>query len=110
MGWDGRLAGNWNCGEAIMVKAILGKKLGMTQIFGENGDVVPVTLLKAGPCVVIQRKTATKDGYEAAQLGLVEVRLRRAGDQGDAKGILSARRQTPHVFSAKFGWRKAPGK
>ena len=57
----------------IMVKAILGKKLGMTQVFGENGDAVPVTLLKAGPCVVIQRKTATKDGYEAAQLGLVEV-------------------------------------
>ncbi len=56
-----------------MVKAILGKKLGTTQVFGENGDAVPVTLLKAGPCVVIQRKTATKDGYEAAQLGLVEV-------------------------------------
>ena len=56
-----------------MVKAILGKKLGMTQVFGENGDAVPVTLLRAGPCVVIQRKTATKDGYEAAQLGLVEV-------------------------------------
>ncbi len=56
-----------------MVKAILGKKLGMTQVFGENGNVVPVTLLKAGPCVVIQRKTVTNDGYEAAQLGFVEV-------------------------------------
>jgi large subunit ribosomal protein L3 len=56
-----------------MVKAILGKKLGMTQVFSESGDAVPVTLLKAGPCVVVQRKTATKDGYEAAQLGLVEV-------------------------------------
>jgi len=56
-----------------MVKAILGKKLGMTQIFAENGDAVPVTLLKAGPCVVVQRKTAAKDGYEAAQIGLVEV-------------------------------------
>lgn len=56
-----------------MVKAILGKKLGMTQLFSENGDVLPVTLLKAGPCVVVQRKTAAKDGYEAAQLGLVEV-------------------------------------
>jgi large subunit ribosomal protein L3 len=60
-------------GEVIMVKAILGKKLGMTQVFSESGDAVPVTLLKAGPCIVIQRKTATKDGYEAAQLGLVEV-------------------------------------
>ena len=55
-----------------MVGAILGKKLGMTQIFRANGDVVPATVLKAGPCVVIQRKTAAKDGYEAAQLGLVE--------------------------------------
>jgi large subunit ribosomal protein L3 len=64
---------NCRCGEAIMLKAILGKKLGMTQIFGENGDVVPVTVLKTGPCVVIQRKTAAKDGYDAAQIGLVEV-------------------------------------
>ena len=56
-----------------MLKAILGKKLGMTQIFAENGDVVPVTVLKAGPCVVIQRKTVAKDGYDAAQIGLVEV-------------------------------------
>ena len=56
-----------------MVNAILGKKIGMTQIFKENGDVVPATVLKAGPCVVVQRKTAAKDGYEAVQLGLVEV-------------------------------------
>jgi len=56
-----------------MVNAILGKKLGMTQVFAENGDVIPVTVLKAGPCVVVQRKTAQKDGYEAAQLGLVEL-------------------------------------
>ena len=51
----------------------MGKKLGMTQVFSESGDAVPVTLLKAGPCIVVQRKTASKDGYEAAQLGLVEV-------------------------------------
>ena len=56
-----------------MVNAILGKKLGMTQIFAENGDVIPVTVLKAGPCVVVQRKTTQTDGYDAAQLGLVEV-------------------------------------
>jgi len=56
-----------------MVNAILGKKVGMTQVFGENGDVVPVTVLKAGPCVVVQRKTAPKEGYESAQLGLVEL-------------------------------------
>ncbi len=56
-----------------MVNAILGKKLGMTQIFAADGAVVPVTVLKAGPCVVVQRKTREKDGYEAAQLGLVEM-------------------------------------
>jgi len=56
-----------------MVKAILGKKLGMTQVFAENGDVTPVTVLKAGPCIVIQRKTAGREGYDAAQLGLVEL-------------------------------------
>lgn len=65
-----------------MVNAILGKKLGMTQVFQENGDLIPATVLKAGPCVVIQRKTAQKDGYEAVQLGLVEMpgpkRLTRA--------------------------------
>lgn len=55
-----------------MVSAILGKKLGMTQIFKANGDRVPATVLKAGPCVVVQRKTRENDGYEAAQLGLVE--------------------------------------
>lgn len=56
-----------------MVSAILGKKLGMTQVFEAGGDVVPATVLKAGPCIVTQRKTAAKDGYEAAQLGLVEI-------------------------------------
>jgi large subunit ribosomal protein L3 len=56
-----------------MVGAILGKKLGMTQVFEAGGDVVPATVLKTGPCIVIQRKTAAKDGYEAAQLGLVEI-------------------------------------
>ena len=55
-----------------MVTGMIGKKMGMTQIFATDGQVVPVTVLKAGPCVVVQRKTAARDGYEAAQLGLVE--------------------------------------
>jgi len=55
-----------------MVTGIIGRKLGMTQIFAADGRVVPVTVLKAGPCVVVQLKTAAKDGYDAAQLGLVE--------------------------------------
>jgi len=56
----------------MAVPGILGKKLGMTQLFAEDGSVVPVTVLKAGPCVVVQRKTRKADGYEAVQLGLVE--------------------------------------
>jgi large subunit ribosomal protein L3 len=55
-----------------MVNGILGKKIGMTQLFDDKGDVRPVTILQAGPCVVTQLKTATRDGYEAAQIGLVE--------------------------------------
>ena len=52
------------------VSGILGKKIGMTQVFDDNGEVHPITVLQAGPCVVTQLKTATKDGYEAAQIGL----------------------------------------
>ncbi|MBV9746913.1 MAG: 50S ribosomal protein L3 [Acidobacteriia bacterium] len=55
-----------------MSPGILGKKLGMTQVFNADGQVVPVTLVKAGPCVVTQRKTPARDGYDAVQLGLVE--------------------------------------
>ncbi len=57
---------------ATRVTGILGKKVGMTQLFDSKGDVRPVTVLQAGPCVVTQHKTAVKDGYEAAQIGLVE--------------------------------------
>ena len=56
----------------MAVNGILGIKLGMTQVFAEDGSVVPCTVLQAGPCVVVQRRTMTKDGYDAAQLGLVE--------------------------------------
>jgi large subunit ribosomal protein L3 len=56
----------------MAVTGILGKKIGMTQVFDEKGDVHPITVLQAGPCVVTQLKTMAKDGYEAAQVGLVE--------------------------------------
>jgi ribosomal protein L3 len=55
--------------ESKMKKGIIGKKLGMTQIFAENGAVVPVTVIEAGPCVVTQKKTTETDGYEAIQVG-----------------------------------------
>jgi large subunit ribosomal protein L3 len=57
-----------------MVTGIIGRKVGMTQLFAEDGSVQPVTVIKAGPCVVVQAKTAARDGYEAVQLGLVEER------------------------------------
>jgi large subunit ribosomal protein L3 len=56
----------------MSVVGILGKKIGMTQIFDERGDVHPITVLKAGPCVITQLKTMAKDGYDAAQIGYVD--------------------------------------
>jgi len=57
-----------------MVKAIIGKKVGMTQIFDENGKVIPVTVIEAGPCVVVQKKTVENDGYDAVQLGFTDIK------------------------------------
>src|SRR5260370_5267216 len=77
-----------------MSPGILGKKIGMTQLFRPDGQVVLVTLLKAGPCMVVERKTATTDGYDAVHLGLLEFikpqrinkptagRLKKAGIEG----------------------------
>jgi len=56
-----------------MKKGIIGRKIGMTQIFDEKGNVIPVTVVQAGPCVVVQKKTTEKDGYEAVQLGFSEI-------------------------------------
>lgn len=61
-----------------MVEGLIGKKLGMTQVFDDQGNSVPVTVIQAGPCVVVQKKTAEKEGYAAVQLGFVEVRKQRA--------------------------------
>jgi large subunit ribosomal protein L3 len=60
-----------------MVTGLIGKKVGMTQLFGPDGSVHPATVLKAGPCVVSQVKTADKDGYEAVQLGFVEAKAHK---------------------------------
>jgi large subunit ribosomal protein L3 len=57
-----------------MKKGIIGKKIGMTQIFDETGNMIPVTVIAAGPCVVAQKKTAEKDGYDAVQLGFQDVK------------------------------------
>ena len=60
-----------------MKKAIIGKKLGMTQIFDEVGNVIPVTVIEAGPCTVVQKKTVENDGYDAVQLGFMDIAERK---------------------------------
>jgi large subunit ribosomal protein L3 len=70
-----------------MSPGILGKKIGMTQVFAADGQVVPVTVLKAGPCVVVQRKTPASDGYDAVQLGFMEY-AKKAGVNKPAAGHL----------------------
>ncbi len=65
------------------MEGILGKKLGMTQIYMDDGTAVPVTVVQAGPCLVVQRKTADRDGYDAVQIGLVEDRKVRSNRPSD---------------------------
>ena len=70
-----------------MKKAIIGKKVGMTQIFDEAGKVIPVTVIEAGPCVVVQKKTEERDGYKSVQLGYEEVSEKKLSkpEQGHLK-------------------------
>lgn len=72
-----------------MQKAIIGKKIGMTQIFDEKGNVVPVTVVEAGPCVVAQIKTAENDGYEAIQIGFGDIKLKTQNGTGKGKRVRS---------------------
>lgn len=78
-----------------MEKCIIGKKIGMTQLFDENGNVIPVTVVEAGPCVVVQRKTAENDGYEAVQIGfgaISDKKLTKAQKGHFAKADVAAKR------------------
>lgn len=74
------------------MKGILGKKIGMTQVFAANGEAVPVTLIQAGPCIVLQKKDADNDGYEAVQLGFDDKKEKNSTkpEQGHAKKANSA--------------------
>jgi large subunit ribosomal protein L3 len=79
------------------MEGLLGKKVGMTQIFSEDGTAVPVTVIQAGPCLVVQRKAAGKEGYDAVQLGLVEERAPKHVNQPmaghfKANGVAPTRR------------------
>jgi large subunit ribosomal protein L3 len=66
-----------------MIQGLIGRKIGMTQVFAEDGTVTPVTVIEAGPCVVVQRKTADKDGYEAVQIGLVDARAAKRANKAE---------------------------
>jgi large subunit ribosomal protein L3 len=89
---------------------LLGKKLGMTQIFEDDGKIVPVTILQAGPCLVVQRKRQGSDGYEAVQLGLVEERpprrvpKPRSGHFAKA-GVAPTRRLAEFAVTAEEEWK-----
>ncbi|MFQ5524951.1 MAG: 50S ribosomal protein L3 [Thermoanaerobaculia bacterium] len=93
-----------------MMEGLLGRKLGMTQIFANDGRVVPVTVVQAGPCLVVQRRTAEADGYEAVQLGLVEDKQVRStpkpmqGHFGKA-GVAAMRKLEEFRIAADDEWK-----
>ena len=82
------------------MKAIIGKKVGMSQIFDENGKVIPVTVIEAGPCVVVQKKTAEKDGYNAVQLGYEDIPERKLSKP--EMGHLNKAGVTPKKYLREF--------
>ena len=89
-----------------MKKAILAEKVGMTQIFNEQGQLVPVTVLKAGPCSVLQVKTVENDGYEAVQVGFGEVKEKIVTKDGSGKKVI----RNPHgATKAEAGHAKKAG-
>ena len=89
-----------------MKKAILAEKVGMTQIFGENGVLTPVTVLKAGPCTVTQIKTVENDGYEAVQVGFGEKKEKVVTKDGSGKKVI----RNPHgANNAEAGHAKKAG-
>lgn len=83
-----------------MASVILGKKIGMTRIFDAEGRVVPITVIQAGPCVVVQRKTAATDGYEAVQLGFGERKASRANQP--MVGHFQSKGITPKQYLREF--------
>ncbi len=87
------------------MKAILGKKVGMMQIFNEQGEAVPVTVIEAGPCYVTQIKTSEQDGYYAVQLGFGEVKPRRIS--GGEKGHLKRSKLPPLRHLREFRFRES---
>lgn len=93
---------------SVAVEGLLGRKVGMTQIFREDGSVVPVTVLKAGPCVVVDRRTKEKDGYEAVRLGLVE-RFSKSKLNKPMRGVFEKNSLAPLKTLREFKYSVTPG-
>ncbi len=97
-----------------MLSGLLGRKVGMTQVFGENGTAIPVTVIEAGPCIITQIKTTAHDGYEAVQIGFEQARLKSAtraelGHLGHSLPLLKAQRKRLQTYQQQRRGKKAAG-
>jgi len=97
-----------------MLSGLLGRKVGMTQVFGENGTAIPVTVIEAGPCIITQIKTTARDGYEAVQIGFEQARLKSAtrpglGHLGHSLPLLKAQRKRLQTYQQQQRGKKVPG-
>ncbi len=97
-----------------MLSGLLGRKVGMTQVFGPDGTVIPVTVIEAGPCFVTQIKTTARDGYEAVQLGFEQVPVRKAtrpelGHLGHSLPLLKGQRRRLQTYQQEQRGQKADG-
>ena len=97
-----------------MLSGLLGRKVGMTQVFGENGTAIPVTVIEAGPCIITQIKTTARDGYEAVQIGFEQARLKSAtrpelGHLGHSLPLLKAQRKRLQTYQQQQRGKKVTG-
>ncbi len=95
-----------------MLSGLLGRKVGMTQVFGPNGTVIPVTVIEAGPCIVTQIKTPARDGYEAVQIGFEQAKLKSTtrpelGHLGHSLPLLKAQRKRLQTYQQEQRGKKA---
>ncbi len=95
-----------------MLSGLLGRKVGMTQVFGPNGAAIPVTVIEAGPCIITQIKTAARDGYEAVQIGFEQAKLKSAtrpglGHLGHSLPLLKAQRKRLQAYQQQQRGKKA---
>ena len=97
-----------------MLSGLLGRKVGMTQVFGENGTAIPVTVIEAGPCIITQIKTTARDGYEAVQIGFEQARLKSVtrpelGHLGHSLPLLKAQRKRLQTYQQQQRGKKVTG-